>query len=160
MSPPIAFRPIRADDEEFLSNLYASTRTEELAQVQWSDAEKRQFLEMQFAAQHRYYQEQFPDAECSILLLDGDPIGRLYVDRRDDEIRILDIALLPESRNAGIGGVLIGELLEEARRLGVPVRIHVEQFNPALRLYQRLGFRKIGETGVHHLMEWEPAPTS
>ena len=115
---------------------------------------------MQFAAQSSFYAEQFPRAEFQIILVYGEPAGRLYVDRRGDEIRIIDIALLAQYRNRGFGTTLIGNLLAEGESAGLPVRIHVEGLNPALRLYRRLGFRKIGDNGVYHLMEWSPRPAS
>ena len=152
----ITFRPIRPEDEAFLYQVYASTREDELAQVPWDEGEKETFLSMQFKAQHQYYQEQFLNAEFQIILLDDRPIGRLYVDRRPDEIRLIDIALLPGERNGGIGTLLLKELLVEAAWVGKPVRIHVERFNPALRLYEQLGFSRIDDQGVYHLMECSP----
>jgi len=157
-SPPAKLerRPIRDDDLPFLRRLYASTRTEELAVLDWSDEEKASFLAMQFEAQHRHYQEYFPAARFELLLLDGTPIGRLYVDRREEEIRLVDISFLPEHRGKGMGTPLVRELLEEAEAGGRSVRIHVERFNPAQRLYERLGFRRVEEVGVYFLMEWRP----
>jgi GNAT superfamily N-acetyltransferase len=113
---------------------------------------------MQFEAQHRFYQEQYPDASFQIILADDSPIGRLYVDRGPQAFCIVDIALLPEHRGAGIGSAIMSELLAEAGRAQKPVRIHVERFNPALRLYARLGFVVIGDTGVYLHMERVPAP--
>ena len=150
----ITFRPIRDDDREFLYRVYASTREEELAQTPWNDDEKQQFLQMQFTAQHTHYQKYHGDSQFDLILLDGEPIGRLYVQRGDDEIRIVDIALLTEQRGTGIGGGIMQDLLAEAAAADKPVRIHVEQNNPALHLYERLGFRKTGDTGVYFLMEW------
>ena len=150
-------RPIGPDDEPFLCRLYASTREEELAVVDWSEDQKAAFLRSQFEAQHQYYREQFRDAAFEIVELDGEPIGRLYVDRRPDEIRIIDIALLPKWRDGGIGSALLKPLLEEARSGGVPVRIHVEHSNRALGLYERLGFTRIEDQGVYLLMEWTGA---
>ena len=138
--------------------MYASTRAEEMALVDWSNAEKEVFLKMQFEAQHRFYQEQFIQAQFQIIQLGEEPIGRYYVDRREDEIRLIDIALLPEHRNQGIGGKLLVSLLEEAKLAGKPVRIHVETFNPAMSLYQRMGFYPIGENGVYQLMQRDPNP--
>jgi ribosomal protein S18 acetylase RimI-like enzyme len=156
MENQITFRPIRPEDEALLYQIYASTREEELAQVPWDTAEKEAFLRMQFNAQHQYYQEQFPHAAFQIILRDDRPIGRLYVNRRPDVIHLIDIALLPANRNRGIGTSLLKELLAEASEVGKPVRIHVEHFNPALRLYERLGFSQIGDHGVYYLMEWLP----
>lgn len=156
MHSQVTLRAISQTDEPFLLSVYASTREEELALLDWEKQQKEQFLRMQFDAQHRYYQDQFAGADFQIVLLDGQAIGRLYVDRRPDEFRLIDIALLPSYRNAGIGSDLLKNLLAEARHDHKPVRIHVEQLNPAMRLYQRLGFVQIGESGVYNLMQWTP----
>ena len=150
----ISFRAIGPDDAEFLCAVYASTRTEELAAVPWSAEQKDAFLRSQFAAQHEHYQTHYVGADFQVILRRGQPAGRLYVARWEREIRIVDIALLPEHRNAGIGSVLLKEILEEGKRTQKPVTIHVEQFNPAMRLYERLGFSKIAEHGPYFLMEW------
>lgn len=152
----VTFRPIRPEDEEFLAALYASTREEELAPVPWSAEQKAAFLRMQFDAQHQHYRQHYPDARFDLVLAGGEPIGRLYVDRWPAEIRLIDIALVPAWRNRGIGGELLRELMAEAEAAGKPLTIHVERFNPALRLYERLNFRQIEDKGVYHLMEWRP----
>ena len=149
-------RPIEAADEPFLRQVYASTRADEMALVNWDESQKNAFVNMQFDAQHRSYLNQFPSAQFQIVELDGRPIGRLYVDRRENEIHVIDIALLPEKRNDGIGTALLRSILQEAAAAGRPVRIHVEQFNPALRLYKRLGFSEVGTDGLYFLMEWRP----
>ncbi len=149
-------RSITAEDRGLLLEIYASTRAEEMAVVPWSEQQKADFLRFQFDAQHKYYQEHFPSAAFDVILKDGEPIGRLYVDRRDDEIRLIDIALLPEHRGSGLGGAIMRDVLAEGRESGRLVRIHVEHNNPAMRLYRRLGFEKIEEQGVYHLMEWCP----
>ena len=154
--PEITFRPVRDDDREILYRIYASTRQDEMAQVDWDEADKEKFLRFQFAAQHKYYLEQFPDAQFQVILVGGEEAGRLYVDRRADELRLIDIALLPEHRGRGVGGAMMRDLLDEAAAAGKLVRIHVERFNPALRLYDRLGFKKVEDQGVYYLMEWTP----
>ena len=111
---------------------------------------------MQFDAQHRYYQDQFANATLKLVLLDDLPIGRLYIDRREDEIRIIDIVLLPQHRNAGIGTALMRDILVEAQEARKPVRIQVEGSSRAVTLYSRLGFVQVGGSGVHLLMEWSP----
>ncbi len=156
MHDPVTFRPIAPADLEFLYRLYASTREAEMALLDWDEAQKAEFLRMQFNAQHTYYMQQFTRAEFQLILLEGKPAGRLYLDRRPDELRIIDIALLPAHRGQGIGTALLEDILDEAGRAGLPVRIHVERFNPALRLYQRLGFRHVDDNGVYYLMEWQP----
>jgi ribosomal protein S18 acetylase RimI-like enzyme len=155
--PAIRFRPIEPGDEELLYRIYASTRSEELAPVPWSAAQKEAFLRMQFRAQSLDYAANFPDAEFLVILAGGEAAGRLYVHHRDEEMRIVDIALLPERRGAGIGGAILRQLLAEAAAAAKPVRIHVERLNPALRLYERLGFRRTGDDAVYYLMEWLPA---
>ena len=154
MAPTVARRPVAPGDEEILYRIYASTRSEELAPVPWTAEQKEAFLRMQFRAQSLDYAGNYPDAAFQVILVDGTPAGRLYVDRRGDELRIIDIALLPEHRGSGIGGALLRELLAEAATAGKPVRIHVERVNPALRLYERLGFRRTGDDGIYFLMEW------
>ena len=153
---PVVLRPIRAEDEAFLYRVYASTREREMALVDWCEAEKEAFLRMQFEAQHTYYKAQFKEAELSVVEEDGRPIGRLYVDRRPEEIRIIDIALLPEHRKQGLGTRLLEDVLAEAYAAGKPVRIHVEKQNPAMRLYRRLGFVTLSDEGVYDLLEWSP----
>ena len=157
---PISLRPVEPTDEGFLYDVYASTRTEELAPVPWTDGQKAAFLRQQFTAQHRYYQEHYRDARFEIILRDGEPVGRLYVARWPEEIRIVDIALLPAHRYAGIGSQLLRELLAEGAATGKRVSIHVERFNPAMRLYQRLGFSDVADRGVYVMMEWTPDPSS
>jgi len=158
MPPAVTSRAIAPGDEELLYRIYASTRFEELAPVPWTAAQKEGFLRMQFRAQSADYAANYPDAAFLVLLVGGTPAGRLYVDRRSDEVRIIDIALLPEHRGAGVGGALLRGILAEAAAAGKAVRIHVERMNPALRLYERLGFRRTGEDGIYFLMEWTAGP--
>lgn len=150
----IYLRPIIENDMEFLYRVYASTRHDELALSGWDEDMKDQFLRQQFHAQHVYYQDNYLNAEFSIILQDDEPIGRLYVHRRKDEIRLIDIALLKEYRQRGIGTPLIKDLCTEAKEKDLPVRIHVEHNNPAMKLYHRLGFKRISDNGVYYLMEW------
>jgi GNAT superfamily N-acetyltransferase len=154
MDDRLTLRPTVAEDEAFLLQVYASTRTDELALVDWDEAQKTAFVRMQFDAQHAYYREQYPDAAFDVILLDGEAAGRLYVNRSTTEIRIVDIALLPAHRGRGIGSALLARLQLEAARAGKPLRIHVERFNPALRWYQKLGFSPVADRGVYLLMEW------
>jgi ribosomal protein S18 acetylase RimI-like enzyme len=156
----IALRPIRTDDQAFLLSVYASTREQELAIVPWDDAQKAAFVRMQFDAQHAYYQEHYGGASFDIILIGGQRAGRLYVERAGEEFRIIDIALLPDFCNRGIGTTMLKELQVEAAAAGKPLRIHVERFNPALRLYERLGFRPIADRGVYLFMEWRGEPSA
>lgn len=157
MRPDVALRAISPDDDELLCRVYASTRTEELSALEWTEDQKAAFLRMQFEAQHRYYRESYPSSSFDVVLVDGQPAGRLYVARWPEELRVIDVALLPEFRRRGVGTSLLRALLEEASARGLPVRIHVERFNPALVLYERLGFRVLEDRGVYLFLEWRAA---
>lgn len=152
----ITFRPETDDDVEFMCRLYASTREEELQYLPWSAEQKDAFLRQQFIAQRTHYRGNYDEAEYLVILENGQPIGRLYLHRRPDDLRVMDIALLPEHRRRGIGRMLIAELIEEAGAAGQAVSIHVEMQNPAMSLYERLGFRQIESYGPYHLMKWSP----
>ena len=152
----IALRPATAADRDFLGEVYASTRREELAEVPWPDEAKAAFLRQQFEAQDAYYREQYPEAARHVILADGAPAGRLYVARLAGEIRVVEIALLPLYRGQGVGGRFMEDVLREARERRLPVRLHVERFSRARGLYRRLGFRDVGENGVYVLMQWWP----
>jgi ribosomal protein S18 acetylase RimI-like enzyme len=153
----VSLRAACPEDEGFLLSVYASTRSEELAPLPWSAVEKAAFLAQQGAAQHQHYRTYYKEAQYQVVLLDGEAIGRLYLARWPGEIRIMDIALLPGYRNAGIGTQLIAGIFEEAALSGKSVSVHVESFNPARRLYDRLGFREVEDKGVYRLLRWEGA---
>jgi ribosomal protein S18 acetylase RimI-like enzyme len=152
----ISLRPITPADEDFLFNVYASTRADEMARVDWNDIQKESFLRMQFQAQHQYYVENYVGADFSVIMQNDQAVGRLYIHRRDKEIRIMDIVLLPEYRKQGIGSNLLQDILQQGSDSQIPVTIHVERFNPALHLYERLGFRQKEDKGVYWLMERMP----
>lgn len=152
----VSLRPETEADMPFLSALYASTRAEELQQVPWSDEQKREFLAWQFDSQHKHYLEHYPDCDFQVIERGGEPVGRLYLDEWDEELRLVDVALVPEVRGEGLGGALLRRILERGRRAGKAVSIHVEYNNPALRLYRRLGFQHVDSNGVYYLMRWEP----
>ncbi len=154
----LTLRPAEPADRDLLFRIYASTREQEMALVDWGEAQKAAFLVQQFTAQDTYYrtQDEYAGAVYNLILLDGEPIGRLYLHRRPKEIRVMDIALLPPFRNRGLGSALLRDLQSEAAATGRVVSIHVEQFNPARHLYTRLGFRPVADQGVYLLMEWRP----
>jgi len=152
-----SLRPAEPADWEFLFRVYASTRAEELSLVPWSEEQREGFLRAQFSAQDRCYRENYPGAEFCIILVDDLPAGRLYLHRRADELRIMDVALLPEYQRQGIGTCLLRRILDQAVANQIRVTIHVEIFNPARGLYERLGFAKRTTHGVYDLMEANPA---
>lgn len=154
---PLSTRPYTPDDAAFVFTLYASTRATEMALVDWTDVQKEQFLRMQFQAQQQHYTAAFPSARHDIILFNGEPAGRIYVDRGPQEIRLIDIVLLPAYRSRGIGAVLMEQLKQEARTAGVPVRLYVWQPNEAAqRFYRRHAFEDVNVHGAYVLMEWQP----
>lgn len=139
-----------------MRQLYGATREEEMKRFPFDELQKKEFLDQQFAAQYQHYQLHYPTCERNIIEKDGRPVGRLWVDEWKDEIRLVDIALMPEARGSGIGTSLVRSVLDRGASAGKPVTIHVEGFNPALRLYERLGFVKVDTNGVYFLMKWTP----
>jgi GNAT superfamily N-acetyltransferase len=155
-TPSVAFRPVRPDDDAFLLELYATTRADEMAMVPWTDEQRQSFVRMQFSGQQEHYQKTYPAASHQIILSTGHPVGRLYVARLAEEIRIVDITLLPRERNRGIGTFSLKGLVEEAEQTGKVVRIYVENYNPSLSLFERLNFKPVEQHGIHLLLEWPP----
>jgi ribosomal protein S18 acetylase RimI-like enzyme len=149
-------RPFTDADMPFLRELYTTIRADELLLVPWDEEQKAAFVSQQFEAQHAFWQENYQQTAFDIVELDGRPIGRLYVARWPAEIRIVDIALLPEFRGSGIGSKLLADLFEEADQSQLKISIHVEIFNRARTLYERLGFTMAGDRGVYILMERAP----
>ena len=153
-SSNISLRPVTPDDNDFLMEVYGSTRAEELALTAWNEEQRYAFIQHQFNAQQSHYAQNNPTASHDIIVVNGREVGRLYVARREREIRIIDITLLPAERNAGTGSYLIKQLLVEAERTKRSLRIWVEEFNPSLQLFERFGFSRSEQQGMHLLMEW------
>ena len=153
----LALRPVAPEDDEFLFGVYMSTRERELAQVEWGEGQKEMFVRWQFGLQRREYDTRFPSAEYDMILVDGRPAGRLWVGNDGTQIRLLDIALLPEFQNRGAGTLLVRRLIEHAREAGLPLRHMVFVLNDdAHRFYERLGFSVIEDHGAYKHMEWRP----
>jgi ribosomal protein S18 acetylase RimI-like enzyme len=152
----VVLRPATDADRELLLAVYASTRAEELDQVAWAPGQREWFLRMQFDAQDHEYRRHNPHGSFDVIEVDGQPAGRLYVDRRPGDLRIVDIALLPEFRGRHVGGGLVRDLQRQAAAEGRIVSIHVEAHNRAAGLYERLGFVVAEELGVYRRMEWTP----
>ena len=149
----LSLREATPEDQPFLLEVYASTRIEELEPFGWDDNQKQAFIKMQFLARERTY----PRVDSRIILLDGRPVGRMLVDRDEARILLRDIAILTEFRNAGIGSQLIEQLMKEATAAGKPIELHVLATSPAVRLYERLGFRRGGADAAYLEMKWLPA---
>jgi ribosomal protein S18 acetylase RimI-like enzyme len=155
----ITFRPITESDDDirFLFQVFASTRAEEMAVTGWSKEQVDQFLGMQFNLQHTQYMRNYKNPTFDIILYNEAQAGRLYIDRGKKEIRIVDLALLPEFRSRGIGTKILNALITEADSKNLALGLHVEHNNPAMSLYKRLGFIQKGDTGVYLFMEKSPS---
>lgn len=152
----VALRRATPEDEAFMCAVYLSTRREEMMAWGWADAQQEMFARMQFNVRRQAYRMQSPQAAYKIILFEGERAGSLIVESVDEEIRLVDIALLPEYRNRGIGSSIIKELFAEAGKMNKPVRLQVEKMNPqAHRLYERLGFSVTGEDQMYFQMEWQ-----
>ncbi|HVS21578.1 MAG TPA: GNAT family N-acetyltransferase [Pyrinomonadaceae bacterium] len=152
----ISLRPATTADEQFLREVYKSSRGDDLRELGWAEDRIGEFLDMQHEAQQRFYESEYQRAVDQIILREGKPVGRLIVGRGDHEIRCIDIALLPTHRNAGIGAFLIRQRQDEAKRANKPLRLQVIRFSRAVSLFERLGFVRTSETGTHFQMEWLP----
>jgi len=150
----IRLRAATPTDEAFLLKLYESSRGDDLRGLGWEEERISEFLKMQYEAQQRFFESEYKRADNQIILREDNLLGRLLVDRREHEIRCIDLALLPEYRNAGIGTFLLRQLQEEANRGRKPLRLQIIRFNRAVNLLERLGFARTSETGTHFQMEW------
>jgi ribosomal protein S18 acetylase RimI-like enzyme len=156
VSAGISLRTATEDDHELLVALYGSIREEELALTGWDEPQREAFIRSQFAAQRDHYRSRRPAGREEIILLDGEAIGRLYSDLSGETEHLLDICLFPGHRERGFGSEVLRKVLQGAAAKGRRVTVYVESFNPALRFFERHGFSKAGETGIHFLMEWRP----
>ena len=149
----ICLRPERAEDERLLFDLYASTRQEELELTGWDARTRAAFLDMQFNAMRSGYRAMFPTAEFSIVLCDAKEIGRMVVHRTNQEIRVVDLVLLPDFRNRRIGTLLMQRVCDEAARSGKKVTLSVLKNSRPVGWYRRLGFSTVSEAGIYEEME-------
>jgi GNAT superfamily N-acetyltransferase len=156
----VALRPASTADEPFLRRVFAGDRAPQFVPLGLDGAALESLLAMQFTAQDRAYRAQFPAADFDVVLVDGRPAGRLYVARGSDAIHVIDITLLPEFRGQGVGTRLLQGLIEEARDAGTVVALSVVRGNPAVRLYQRLGFEPRDEDEIRLSLEWRPPDVS
>ncbi|MEM7213548.1 MAG: GNAT family N-acetyltransferase [Pseudomonadota bacterium] len=150
----LSYRPASDSDRPLLARIYASTRADEVASTGWSPEQQQQFLQMQFEAQDAHYREHYPDALWLVIQKGILPAGRLYLEDWTRELRIIDIAILPEFRGKGWGEAILRDLMDATGATERNVSIHVEKTNPAMRLYTRLGFKTAEDKGVYDLMVW------
>jgi ribosomal protein S18 acetylase RimI-like enzyme len=149
MQESITLRPICEGDEEFLFGLFRSVHGQTFAMTNLGEEQLTGILRMQFDAQQQQYRNRYAGADVDLVLRDGVPAGCMYAMRGPEEFVLIDIALLPEHRNAGIGTALVTDLINHARNYKKPLTAHVRKDNPAWRLWQKLGFEKVGGDDVY-----------
>lgn len=153
----VSLRPVTPADREFLVSVYGGSRAQELAQVQWDEGQKDAFVRWQFERQEEEYNQRYPNARYEVILVDGVPAGRIWVGIDDKQIRLLDIAVMEQFQNRGVGTYLLNQLKDEATREKKVLRHMVFVLNDnAHRFYERLGFTTIEDLGGYKHMEWVP----
>jgi ribosomal protein S18 acetylase RimI-like enzyme len=150
----ITLRPATEDDRQFLLALYKSSRGDDLRDLGWEEERIAEFLEMQYEAHQNFLSNDHPDIQDQVVLSFGEPVGHLAIEQRSEEIRLVDVSLMPEQRQHGTGTLLIQELQTQAAAAKRPLRLQVIRFSRAVGLFERLGFRRTSETGSHFQMEW------
>jgi ribosomal protein S18 acetylase RimI-like enzyme len=156
ISESLRCRPQFPEDEAFLREVYGTTRKEELDLTDWSSEQRKVFLDSQFRAMRQAYTSQFRQGEFLVIIMGEQPIGLMVVNRAQTELRLVDIALLPEFRGRGIGSFYLKKLASEAALAQKPLRLHVFKGSRPWRLYERLGFVKIEDHGLYEHLEWRP----
>lgn len=152
-----ALRPRTDADLPFLRDLYAQSRAEELAAVPWTQENKRAFLDDQFGKQHAHYLQHYLSAQWWIVTCGPEPVGRFYVAQTSGDLRLMDVTLAAGHRNRGVGTALMRGLLRHAQEEAIAATLHVEPYNPAMRLYERLGFTHVETRGIYHFMQRAPS---
>jgi GNAT superfamily N-acetyltransferase len=155
----IELRTATPADAALIALIYATTREEELRAVPWTPAQKQAFTDEQSRMQEKHYALHYPNAERLIVRALGEDVGRLYVDTTRAEVRLMEVTLMTAHRNHGIGGRIMEQVLQYADALGLPTSLHVEPFNPARRMYVRMGFEPREARGFYELMV-RPVPPS
>lgn len=153
----IALRPSVVADYPFLEALYASARAAEMAHTGWAAVEIAYFLKMQSQFQHQYYLSHYPNAHFDVIVWQGQDVGRLYWEWRANALGLMDIVLLPEYRNQGLGSILLQSLMRAAESRGKAIELCVEHYNPVQALYARLGFSEVRQNGSYRQLQWRPA---
>ena len=152
----ILLRPQENNDNEFIESVYRSTREEELKMTNWPEQQKQAFIMMQSMAQLAEYKAKFPDAAYQVIVYKKQDAGRFYTWFSDEEIRLIDITILPGFRGKGIGSFLLKELIKTSEQVQKKITLHADPANPAMELYRRVGFIHVKNNGRHYYLERQP----
>ena len=155
----LRLRPVAPDDAHFLRVLYRTTREPEFIHTSWCEAQKAAFCDMQYDAQAAGFGHAWPHAKHLVICFAGLAVGRLVKGLTADGLRLVDIALLPQLRNRGLGTAILRQLQEEAATRGLPLELAVVKSSRALGLCRRLGLAVTGELGAHYALRWHAAAT-
>ena len=156
----IQLRAVEEKDTAFIEAVYRTTREAELNLTNWSEYQKSAFINMQSAAQLAEYKTKFPDARFQVIIYNKKDAGRFFTCETENDIRLLDITILPEFTGKGIGTNLLNRLIQRSNKIQKKISLHVIASNPAMKLYQRLGFVHIKNEGFYYYMEREPGDHS
>jgi RimJ/RimL family protein N-acetyltransferase len=151
----LRLRSERPEDRTFRFRLFCDSRPPEWYQVTLEPSVREQVMRMQFEAQTKTYAARFPKARFDIVELEGEPVGRIVVNRPGVMVHVVDHAIVPGLRNRGLGTSIMQALMDEAAEARVPVRLKVADANdPSLKLYLRLGFKPIETAPFYIELEW------
>jgi ribosomal protein S18 acetylase RimI-like enzyme len=142
MLSSLGYRSATESDIDFLYALRVATMKEYVDKTWgWDDT-----------FQQSIFRKNYVPAKVQILTFDGQDIGMLSVEERDEDIFLKTVEIHPAFQSQGIGTAIISQILADGVKKGKSVRLQVLKVNPAKRLYDRLGFSVIEETSTHYIM--------
>jgi ribosomal protein S18 acetylase RimI-like enzyme len=144
-------------DEVFMYELYSAIRAPEFALAPISADQREHLMRIQFRGQMASYAQMYPNSCYHIVLLDGKPVGRLWVAQGEREFHLVDIGIDPKLQKKGLGTALVRRLQQEAAAKNLPVCSCVFRFNPgSLRFHERLDFKIVREDLMYYFLQWQP----
>ena len=152
----IYLRQVCTEDEAFLFALFCTSREAEFAPL--TQPQRETLLRFQYQAQSLDYAARFPHSQHFIIDFRGQVAGRLLLNREAEELRVVDIAVVPELQRQGIASAVLKSVISEAEASRIALRLSVWHSSPALGLYRRLGFCVRASSATHLELEWVPDP--
>jgi ribosomal protein S18 acetylase RimI-like enzyme len=152
----IFLRPVRNDEEDFWREVFCDSVSDHFSSLEMTENDLDNLLEMQFQAQNLDYRTNYPNASNDVILFNETKAGRVIHSTEHGDLHLIDLAVLSEFRNLGIGTKILKWLFGKSLRTRLPIRFYVEKMNPAFRLYEKLGFKVVTDVTSHFQMEWRP----